>query len=281
MIKRYFYIFTGSLLIAVALVFFFIPYNIISTGVFGIGTLIYYQFGIIPSLSIFIMNIISLFIAYLVIGKEKVKEYIIPVMLIPVLVFGLLCIYEHISLEPIETILAVVAGAFLTGIGFNLLHKEVQSVGGVDALQDTINGKKTYRTKTFTYIIEVIILITASFLLNIEAMIYSLIAIVILRLLSQKSKIGTSTSKTFFIITNKEIEVKDYIMNELNHDLTEFNVKGGYSNSKNKIIMTVMDTKDYYALREGIKTIDKNAFISILDSYEVINKNKALEKKED
>ena len=102
-----------------------------------------------------------------------------------------------------------------------------------------------------------------------------------MRILSQKAKIGTGTSKTFFIITEKENEVKDYIMNELKHDLTEFDVKGGYSNNKNKIIMTVMDTKDYYALREGIKTIDKNAFISIIDSYEVINKNKALEKKED
>ena len=91
--------------------------------------------------------------------------------------------------------------------------------------------------------------------------------------MSTKSKIGISNSKTFFVITTKEKEVKDYLLNTLNVDYTEFNVKGGYSNNKNKIIMTVIDTKDYYRLKEGINIIDSNAFIFILDNYETINQN--------
>ena len=37
--------------------------------------------------------------------------------------------------------------------------------------------------------------------------------------------------------------------------------------------MTVISTKDYFRVKEGIKLIDPNAFISITDNYEVINKN--------
>ena len=72
---------------------------------------------------------------------------------------------------------------------------------------------------------------------------------------------------------------KDYILNELHYDLTEINVKGGFTSHKNKIIMTSVDTKDYFGLKEGILLIDPKAFISIVDSYEVLNKNLTIGKK--
>ena len=34
--------------------------------------------------------------------------------------------------------------------------------------------------------------------------------------------------------------------------------------------MTVLPTKDYYKLKEGIKIIDEKAFYIITDSYEVV-----------
>ena len=37
--------------------------------------------------------------------------------------------------------------------------------------------------------------------------------------------------------------------------------------------MTVINTKDYYKVKEGIKLIDPKAFISITDNYEVMNNN--------
>ena len=93
------------------------------------------------------------------------------------------------------------------------------------------------------------------------------------------SRVGASTSKTFFIITTEETSVKEYILNELHYDLTEINVKGGFTSHKNKIIMTSVDTKDYFGLKEGILLIDPKAFISIVDSYEVLNKNLTIGKK--
>ena len=52
-----------------------------------------------------------------------------------------------------------------------------------------------------------------------------------------------------------------------------------FSKEKNKILMCVIPTRNYYKLREGIKVIDKDAFISITDSYEVINQDVTINKK--
>lgn len=277
--KKAFNVIVGCLLIALSYNLFFMPYNIISTGVFGIGALLNYKINYDPALFILIVNFTFLIISYFALGQHKIKEYLIPSFLIPLFISFSYNIGKYIVLEPLETILVVIVGAFLTGLGYSLLYKEGQNVGGIDIMQDIINSTKVYRNKFFLYLVEGIILFATLIIINLETALYSLITIGIIRYLATKSKIGISTSKTFFIITNEEQAVKNYIIKELKHDLTEFNVKGGFSNTKSKILMTAMDTKDYYRLKEGINTIDPGAFISIVDSYEVINKNIALSKK--
>ena len=61
----------------------------------------------------------------------------------------------------------------------------------------------------------------------------------------------------------------DYIINNLHHTVTTFNVKGGFLEDKRKVILTVIPSSDYYKLTEGIKTIDEEAFFVATDSYQV------------
>ena len=81
--------------------------------------------------------------------------------------------------------------------------------------------------------------------------------------------LGTSNNKAFYIITEKEKEVKEYIIENLKHSVTTFDVKGGLLESKRKVILTVVPSREYYRLTEGIKKIDKNAFFTVTDSYQV------------
>jgi len=277
--KKIFYTIAGCALIAISYNLFFLPYDIVSNGVFGIGALVSYETGYDPAIFILLINVTFLFIAYYTLGKKKFKEYLVPGLLVPAIIYLSYTITDYIVFDYLEQILVVIVGSFLTGLGYSFLYKEGQSMGGLDIIQDIVNSVKIYRNKTFIYIVEGSIVITTFFLLNMESMIYSLITIAIIHYMKTKAKIGVSSSKTFFIITQKEKEVKKYIIEELEHDLTEFSVKGGYSHHPNKILMTAIDTKDYYRLKEGIAMIDPEAFISIVDSYEVINKNVTLSKR--
>lgn len=279
--KKYGSILLGSIIIGISFNLFFLQYDIVPNGIYGYGALIKYKFEYEPSLFILILNTAFLLISILTLGKKETKKYILPSILIPIIIFLSKDIYKIIDFGEIDLILMVLSGAFLTGLGYSLIYKEGNSVGGFDILQDIFNSVRVYKRKRFSYFIETIVVILTLFVLNVESMIYSVIAIVIIKIMATKSKIGISTSKTFFIITSKEDEVKEFILNELKHDLTEFNVKGGYSNHKSKIIMTAMDTKDYYRLKEGVNYIDPKAFISIIDSYEVINKNVAINAQND
>ena len=81
--------------------------------------------------------------------------------------------------------------------------------------------------------------------------------------------LGISQNKAFYIITDKEKEIKEYIIEELKHTVTTFDVKGGFLEDKRKVMLTVIPSREYYRLTEGIKKIDEKAFFVVTDSYQV------------
>lgn len=271
--KKIINIIVGSLLIALSFNIFFILYDIVPNGILGLAALINYINDYDPALFVLIANILLIILSLLTLGPKKSKEYVWAGILIPIFMFLSNKFISYFNFDELEKIMAVISGGFLTGIGYSLIYKAGHSVGGIDLVQDVLNSVKNYRNKYLTYFIEIVILILTFIVLNFESMLYSVIIIFIVRYTSTKSKIGVSSTKTFYIVTTKEQDVKKYIIDELKQDLTEFNTKGGYSNTKSKILMTSIDTKNYYELKQGILLIDPKAFISITDGYEVINKN--------
>ena len=99
---------------------------------------------------------------------------------------------------------------------------------------------------------------------------YAIIVLYIFSIIVDRVILGISNSKAFYIITSEYEKIKKFILNNLGHGVTVIEVKGGYSGKKDNILMCVVPTSDYFKLKEGIKLIDKEAFIVITDSYEVI-----------
>ena len=82
--------------------------------------------------------------------------------------------------------------------------------------------------------------------------------------------LGISNNKAFYIITSEEKAIKEYIIEHLHHNVTIFDVKGGFLEKKRKVLLSVIPSREYYKVTEGIKAIDKEAFFVVTDSYEVI-----------
>ena len=98
---------------------------------------------------------------------------------------------------------------------------------------------------------------------------YAIIILYINSLMIDKIMLGTSNNKAFYIITKKQEEIKEYIINGLNHSVTIFNVEGGFEERKNKVLLTVIPTREYFLLTEGIKELDPDTFFLVCDAYEV------------
>ena len=119
--------------------------------------------------------------------------------------------------------------------------------------------------------INVIILMLGVYVFGIACALYSVIALYIASNITDKVILGISNTKTFYVVTSKPKDVKDLILNELKYTVTEIDARGGYTNEKKKMLMSVVPTRSYFIFKEAIREIDDKAFFLITDTYEVMN----------
>jgi len=273
-VKKYTKILLGCLLIAITLNVFFKKTNLIPSGMFGFAILYSSTFNLSLELTILLENIFFFTLAYIFMNYKDLRRLLTSFISIPIFVFLTKDISSIIDLHEVDELLISIYGGVLMGIGFKLIYKEQDYISGSDVIAKITKAINVNRRNLVNYIIDGIWIIIAVFKFSFEGAMYSLISIGIMEYLSKRAALGTSDSKVFYIITKKEREVRDYIIDELGYELTIFDVKGGFLKTKNKVLMSVIPTSDYYKLKEGVKYIDPKAFISITDSYEVINQKR-------
>lgn len=271
-VKKYIKIIIGCLLISIGLNLFIIPSRLIPSETLGLINLLSYKYGFNISLLLLIVNVWTLWLIYMIYGKEKLKEYLLPSLLLPLTIH--ITKYINIDLtQGVEELLLGISGAFIMGYGYSFMYKEGYRTGSIYILEDMFNDFSKKNSRFLSRSFDCVLFLMSFKVFGIEQALYSALVIVITRYMTTKAKIGISDSKAFYIITTKEKEIKKYLMEELHHDLTAFDAEGGFSKKKNRVIMTVINTKDYFKVKEGIQLIDPKAFISITDNYEVMNKN--------
>ena len=277
--KKYLKIFLGSFLIGMSLNLFFKDIGLIPSGTMGLGLYFADRMHVNFALTVLLINIFCFLMAATIFPKKYLSRCIITFWLIPLFIILTKDVGNLIDIKDADKLLISLYGGVLMGIGFRCIYSEGKLASGVNVINSL--GKIIFEHNhiIILYSLDLILVILQGFTYGAQSAMYSLIAILIMEILSKRASIGINTSKVFYIITKKEKIVKQYIMDELGYDLTEFEVKGGFSKEKNKILMCVIPTRNYYKLREGIKVIDKDAFISITDSYEVINQDVTINKK--
>ena len=259
----------GCFLVALAFNLFMSPNNLVAGGVSGFSLILKHFFGLNPSTIISIANVFLIILSFLVLGKEKTKATILGSILFPVFVSLTEHLSTYISFKESEMILIAVFGGALQGLGAGLIFRAGYSTGGTDILNMIISKIFKISLGNSMFFTDGLIIVIGAFVFGFNHLMYSLIILYLISTLTDKVVLGISDSKAFYIITSKEKEVKEFVISELKHGVTEFNAKGGYNSENQTVLMSVVPTREYYKLKEGIHNIDKNAFFVAMDSYEV------------
>lgn len=265
---RYAQFMLGLLLVSLAFNIFILPNNIVC-GVSGLGVMLYRALGIDPSLVIMIGSIILLILSFILLGVEKTKNSIVGSLLYPVFVKLTTGITGMVDLGSTETVVVVLFGAVIFGLGLGLIFKAGFTTGGTDILNQIVSKYFKMSVGKAMFFTDGLIILISLFVFGWEKFIYSIISIYVISVMTDKVILGISKSKTFYIITEHESSVKNFILNHLSHGVTVLEGKGGYTNNNQKIIMCIIPTKEYFLAKEGIHEIDPNAFFLVTDAYEV------------
>ena len=271
--KGYLKIILGSLIIAVALNLFFVQYKIVPTGLFGFSVLYYIKTDMELAIAYFLINLLFIAIGVLSLPPKYIKQSILTLILFPIFLYLTKNVQTLIDISSADMLLIALFGGVLIGFASRLIYQENRHVCGDDIICEISKTIVGPNGKIANYVIDLMVLTFVAINWGFENALYSAVSIITIEIFNKRSIIGISESKVFYIITSEENKVRRFILNELKCDLTIFDAKGGYSKNKTSILMCAIPTKKYYKLREGIKEIDPHAFISITDSYELVNDN--------
>ena len=258
-------------LIAISYVVFIIPNGFISFGVEGIASLIYRINGVNPAINIIVINGILILLVSILLDFNKIKDYIIPALLIPIFIYINMFLFKNYDIKLPETSITLLVAGVIGGYGYSLLYRLGFGASLIFLLEELIGKYTRFHSKVYSWILDIILLFILFAISNYRISTYSFIIIVIIKYMITKARFGINDSKMFYIITSKESEVKNYILHVLGYELTVLESRGGYTRHKNNVLLTVINRNDFYKLKTGIKEIDSKAFIAITDTYDVIN----------
>ncbi len=265
--RRYLELITGVFLLAIAFNLFMFP-NKIVLNFSGIAIIINNFLGIEPSIIIFVLTVLLLVIGYFTIGPKKIKNTIIGALGYPLLVELTKPLTNYIVIDNSDGLLSVIFGSFIYGIGQGLVFRAGFSTGGSDTVMQILNKYFKISLGKANMVLNLIIISLGVFTFGITRLMYSLVFLYILSAVMDKVILGISNAKAFYIITDYDKEIKTYITRKLGRGVTVIEARGGFTNNKEKLLMCIIPTREYFILKDAINEIDKDAVLLITDVYE-------------
>lgn len=258
----------GSFVISIGISLFLLPNQLSSGGIAGIGTIIYYLLKIPMGTTIILLNIPLFLISILKIGKSFFVKSLIGTISLSIFID---CLDKFKPLTQ-DRFLACIYGGIIIGVGTAIILKVNSSTGGTDMV--TYIAKKykpSIRTGNIIVIIDIIIVtLNMFFFREIEIGLYSGIAIYLMGKIIDILFEGIDFTKLIFIVSKKSEEIAEKIGKSIERGTTGIYGKGMYTNEEILILMCAVTRRDVSKVTEIAKKIDKNSFIIITNSREVL-----------
>ena len=266
--KKLFLFVIGMLISAMAFNLFYEPYNVIPTGSSGLALLLSEIIPVSISLITFLICLILLLIGFVFFGFDYAIKMIAVTILYPAFLEATTLITRYIDLENTSLFLIMVIGGAMLGLSTGLIRKSGFNPGGFSVIYDILKKYLYISIGTSGLIINIILIVISGLTYGFSNSIYAIISLLVSSYVVDRVVIGISDNKVFYIITNKELEIRDYIMDKLHYSVTMVKARGGYTNKRKKMLMCVVPTIEYLKLRELVNEIDSKAFFLIVDTYE-------------
>lgn len=249
---------------------FLTPANVFASGVPGVAQLLaaaaerYLSLSIGAGVLIMILNLPIFILSWIKLGKTSTlySFFVVLSMSIATTIIPVVTLVDDILLN------AILGGVFI-GASIALCLKYGFTTGGLDIIALALAKTTGRSVSTLIFLQNLVIIILAGLMYDWSIAIYTIISLYCLSIVVDK--IHTSGKKiTAFIISEKEKEIVQELTSAIPRGVTVLEGKGGYSNKKTAVIMTVVSQYEIYDLEKKVYAVDSRAFINIVPTHRVV-----------
>jgi uncharacterized membrane-anchored protein YitT (DUF2179 family) len=259
----------GAALIAVAFNAFIIPYGLLSGGVSGLALMGNYLYRFPVYLGIFLLNI-PIFLWGLKELEWKLLLY--SAFGTAVVIVALPLSEPYIPRPALDLFLASVFSGVAGGLGGGIIFKLGASTGGTDIAAIIMKRKKNISVGATIFYCNIAVLALSLFFFDFKIALYTAISMWIGARITDSVIEGLNRNKSVTIISDHSGEIADRIMKEIDRGVTFMEGQGAYTGEAKRLINCIVGHYEIAKLKEIVLEVDKNAFIFITETVEVMGK---------
>lgn len=259
----------GNFLLAFLVAAFVIPHETVVGGSTGISLILNKWFMLDTAIGVFVVNVSMLLLGAFFLGKTFVVSTVASSLLYPAFL-GVFQKIPGIDSFTDDPLMAALLGGSLLGIALGLILRVGAATGGTDAINLILHKYTHIPVSVFVYTTDAVIVLCQAFIYeDIENVLYGIVFLVLESLILNQVMLLGKAQIQIQIVSEKYEEIRTRILNELDAGVTMLMVETGFSEIKQKSVMSVIPSRKLYAAKELIASIDPHAFMTITQVREV------------
>ena len=265
--RTYLLILAGSLIMAAGYVYFIVPYKIVPGGVYGIGIILYYLWGVPTGLAGLLLNIPLILLGMRVLGPRFGAKTVIGMVLTSGFIDLLTRYWGDKALVPGEPLLSSVFGGVLIGAGLRLVFKARATTGGSDIIAQVLSKWTGAPVgQLLVYVDSAIVILGVVAFREVNLALYAIITIYVTGRVLDGLLTGMGYLKSVMIVSERPDEIRTVILHKLDRGGTFLLGQGMFKHDNKRIVLTALSRRELAILEDQVRLIDPQAFMIVTDA---------------
>lgn len=271
MILDFILIFIGCIIASLGVNLFLVNAQLLSGGATGVALILQYIYSIPSGITVFIINIPLFFISYKMLNKKFTLYTAVGMISLSISLMLTKPLSRLVRVD--DLLLYCIYGGLLCGLGYGLVFSRNGSTGGTDIITMVLRKKfSNFEIGKLSFAINCIIVFIGALIFGLPKALYTLISMFVQGVVVDRVINGFNSKKLLLILTEKEQEIIQYVIKDMNRGVTSLVAEGEYTHELKKMLYIAVTSGQMIRLKNKILRIDPKAFITIIDVSEVNGK---------
>ena len=257
----------GNAICAFSVTCFALPYNMVVSGVSGIGRIINILTGLSVSSAVAVLNIALFIIGAAVLGRRFAATIALGTFAFPFFmgIFEQMTALHHLVNEPM---LAAICAGVLDGVGLGLVMRLGGSTGGIDVPAMIMNRKLGWKLATAMSGMDIAIFLLQIPVTAAEGVILGILYALVYGVVMDRMIVLEQGGYQIMIWTEKIHEVNEELL-MIGFGTSILRGVGGYLREDRDIILCAASNRNFNKVKRAVLSIDPGAFMTITSMNEI------------
>ncbi len=257
----------GNAMSAFAIACFALPYDMVVSGLSGVGRMFNVFFGISVTGTVTAFNAALFIIGFIMLGKKFALNTIVGTVTFPLFlgIFTNATMLHHLVDDPL---LAAICAGVIDGIGLGLIIRVGGSTGGIDVPPIILNKKFGVKVAPMMMAIDIGIFIMQLPVTKTNGIILGILYTGIYSIMMNKMIVMNQGGVQSLIFSDKSHEINEALL-QIGYGTSIVHMTSGYLQEPKDVILCVSSSRTHAKVKRTALDIDPNAFISVSSVNEV------------